>query len=185
MGLFEPHGRSRRPLWPDALSREPAHSPWPRLRGEGWGDGHSPRDAAVIVVHTLAHVVGALRAAGRIRYAVSLISAPDAGVYAGPGWFKALVEAARETVPVARFSAVLDCGDRPGAALAAIRTELEAVIFTGRADVAARLADIAHQHGVRLFTERPAADLDLGADFFASEAASEQRCADFLGPPDD
>jgi hypothetical protein len=54
------------------------------------------------------------------------------------------------------------------------------VVFTGRADVARRLADIAHQHGVRFVTHRPAALLDPGDDFFASSEILEQRCADLL-----
>ena len=83
-------------------------------------------------------------------------------------------------MPDARFSAVLDCGDQAGAALAAIRAQIEAVVFTGREDVARRLADIARQHGVRLETTRPAAVLDLRADFFASAENVEQRCADIL-----
>ncbi len=141
-------------------------------------------DAVAIVVHTLAHASGALKAAGAAGRHAILVSAIDAGVYAGAGWFTALVEAARRAVPSARFSAVLDCGDRPGAALAAIRAQVEGVIFTGRADVARRLADIARQHGVRLVTERPVAALDLLGDFFASEAAIEQRCACFFGSPD-
>jgi delta 1-pyrroline-5-carboxylate dehydrogenase len=111
---------------------------------------------------------------------VVLVSAADAGIYTGPGWFGALVEAAREAVPEARFSALLDCGDRPGAALAAIRAQVEGVIFIGRDDVADRLADIARQHGVSFVTERPAGGLDLGNQFFASEAESQQCCADFL-----
>lgn len=133
-----------------------------------------------IVVYTLAHATGALRAAARAGRAVTLISAPDAGIYAGPGWFGAILDAAREAVPEALFSALLDCGDRPGAALAAIRAQVEGVIFAGRADVARRLADIAAQHGVRLVAARPVAGLDLSEDFFASETAVEQRCADFL-----
>jgi hypothetical protein len=100
-----------------------------------------------------------------------LVSAPEAGIYAGAGWFAAVVEAARETVPEAECSTVLDCGDSPAAALVAIRRGLERVVFTGRADVARRLADIAGQYGVRLETERPAAALDLEAQFFADEAA--------------
>jgi delta 1-pyrroline-5-carboxylate dehydrogenase len=136
--------------------------------------------AVVIVVYTLAHAVGALRAAARAARPVMLLSAHDAGIYAGPGWFGALVEAAREAVPDARLAALLDCGDRPGAALAAIRGHIEGVIFTGRADVARRLANIARQHGVRLVNERPAAGLDLGDDFFASAADSERRCTEFL-----
>lgn len=121
-----------------------------------------------------------LTAAVRARRRVVLASAPDAGGYAGPGWFGALVAAAREAVPDARFSVLLDCGDNVGAALAAIRSEIEAVLFTGRADVACRLADIARQHGVRLETVRPEAALDLGAAFFASSESIERLCTDFL-----
>lgn len=133
-----------------------------------------------LVVHSLAHAIGALRAAVGAACPIVLLSAPDAGVYAGPGWFRALVEAARQMVPEARVRAMLDCGDEAGAALAAIRAQVEGAIFTGRPDVAHRLAEIAGQAGVRFATERPAAALDLGTDFFASETAAEQRCADFL-----
>ena len=110
-----------------------------------------------------------------------LTSAPDAGGYVGPGWFSALVAAAREAVPDARCSTLLDCGDNVGAALAAIRAEVEGVIFTGRPDVGHRLADIARQHSVRFETERPAPALDLAEDFFASREDLERRCAAFLG----
>jgi acyl-CoA reductase-like NAD-dependent aldehyde dehydrogenase len=142
---------------------------------------HNPENGdIVIVVHTTAHAVGALRTAAHAGRAVILASAPDAGIYAGPGWFRALVEAAREAVPDARFSAILDCGDQAGAALAAIRAQIEAVLFTGNADIARRLADIAGLHGVRLVTARPPDAIDLEGDFFASADAIEQRCADLL-----
>jgi hypothetical protein len=109
-----------------------------------------------------------------------LASAPGAGSYVGPGWFRELVAAAREAVPEVNCSSLLDCGDDRGAALAAIRSEVEGVVFTGRADVARRLADIAAQHGVRFVTERPAPALDLGDDFFASPEIIERRCAELL-----
>jgi len=88
--------------------------------------------------------------------------------------------AARDAVPAAQSTALLDCGDDAGAAQAAIRAGVEGVIFTGRADVAERLADIAAQRGIRLLTERPAAALDLSSEFFASPEALRQRCAEFL-----
>jgi hypothetical protein len=111
---------------------------------------------------------------------VVLISAPGAGGSVGPGWFKEVIAAAREAVPKARFCAFLDCADNVGAALAAIRTGVEGVVFIGRSDVACRLADIAGQHGVRFEMERPAGALDLVADFFASQEDVERRCAEFL-----
>ncbi len=134
----------------------------------------------VIVIHSLDHAVAALTAAAQAGRPIVLASAPDAGGYAGPGWFAALVRAAREAVPEAQFTTRLDCGDSVGAALAAIRSEIEGVVFTGRPDVAHRLADIAGQHGVRLETERPPAALDLGDVFFASPQDAERRCAEFL-----
>lgn len=134
----------------------------------------------VIIIHSLAQAIAALNVAARAGRAIVLTSAPDAGGYVGPGWFGALIAAAREAVPEARFSALLDCGGNVGAALAAIRSEAEGVVFTGRADAGGRLADIARQHGVRFETDRWATVLDLGEDFFASGDSVERRCAEFL-----
>jgi delta 1-pyrroline-5-carboxylate dehydrogenase len=138
------------------------------------------REVPVIIIHSLAQAIAALRAALKAGRPVVLAGPPGAGSYVGPGWFGALVAAAREAVPDARFSSLLDCGNDVGAALAAIRSEIEGVVFTGRGDVARRLTDIAHQHGVRFVTDRPAVLLDLGDDFFASPEILERRCADLL-----
>lgn len=83
-------------------------------------------------------------------------------------------------MPAAQSSALLDCGDDAGAAQAAIRAGIEGVIFTGRADVAERLADIVRQRGTRLLTERPAATLDLSSEFFATPETLRRRCAEFF-----
>jgi acyl-CoA reductase-like NAD-dependent aldehyde dehydrogenase len=131
-------------------------------------------------VHSLAQAVAALGAAAEAGRAVVLASAPDAGISAGPGWWRELVAAAREAVPAAQFTALLDCGDDAGAAQAAIRAGIEAIVFTGRADVAARLADIAAQAGLRLITTRPETALDLGSAFFAAPDALQRCCADVL-----
>jgi hypothetical protein len=40
-------------------------------------------EPVVIVVHTVAHAVGALAAARRAGRPVTIVSAPDAGIYAG------------------------------------------------------------------------------------------------------
>src|SRR5260370_41956529 len=97
----------------------------------------------VIIVHSLAHAVAALGAAAEHGRAVMIASAPDAGISAGPGWFGALLAAARAAVPAARATALLDCGEDAGAAMAAIRAGIAGIVFTGPADVAARLARIA------------------------------------------
>jgi hypothetical protein len=132
------------------------------------------------MVHSLAHAVAALSAAAEQNRAIVIASAPDAGIYAGSGWFCALLAAAREAVPAAKATALLDCGDDAGAAQAAIRAGVEAIVFTGRADVAARLADIVGQRGALLVTSRPEPTLDLVALFFADDDTLRRRCAEVL-----
>ena len=112
-----------------------------------------------------------------------IASAPDGGIYAGPGWFGALLRAARAAVPGAEFAALLDCGDDAGAAMAAIRAGIPVVVFTGHADVAARLADIARQAGGALVTGRPTPAFDLGVPFFADDETVRRRCAEILASP--
>ena len=133
----------------------------------------------VIIVHGLAHAMAALEAATS-RRPVVLLSAPAAGIYGGPGWWREMVAAARAAVPDAACATLLDCDDEAGAAQAAIRGGVDGIVFTGRADVAARLADIAKQRGVRLVTKRPEAALDLADMFFAPPETLRRRCADVL-----
>jgi hypothetical protein len=96
---------------------------------------------------------------------VTLASAPGAGIYAGPGWFKAAVGIASSEYPAVEFTSVLDCGDEAGTVLAALRHGVSRVRYDGPDAVAARLADIAGQSGATI--ERgalePALDL-LGHD---------------------
>src|SRR5689334_5828389 len=126
--------------------------------------------APAVVVHSLAHAVAALEAAAEVGRPVLLLSAVDAGLSAGPGWWRETIAAARNSAPAARAGALLDCGDDAGAAQGALRAEVEAIVFTGAAAVAERLADIARQHGGRVHRERPRAALDLADDFFAPPA---------------
>ena len=165
MGLLEPDGRGRRAFRRDELSQAAA--------------------VPAFVVHSLAQAVAALEAAAEARRPIVLLSAPNAGVYAGAGWWKALVGAAGDAVPQARYSAMLDCGEDAGASMAALRAAIGAVIFTGRADVAERLAGIAAQQGERLLRARPEAASDLVALFFADPATLRRHCAGILAshPP--
>ena len=176
MGFLEPHGRGRRLFRRNGLTESRASRPHPR----GGRDARVPETALVIIIHSLAHAVAALTAASEAGRPIVLASAPEAGIYAGPGWFRELLRTAREAVPRARFEALLDCGDDSGAAMAAIRAGIEAIVFTGRADMAARLADIAAQSGARLITKRPAAALDFGTLFFADNETLRRHCADAL-----
>ena len=124
--------------------------------------------------------MAALEAAAEARRAITLLSAPAAGIYAGPGWWKAVIEAARGAVPTARFVAILDCRGDAGAAQGAIRAGVEAIVFTGRADAAERLRAIAAATGSRLLTRRPDPILDLVPWFFADGRTLRRRCAEVL-----
>ena len=86
-----------------------------------------------IVVHSLAHAVAALQAAAETGRPVLLLSAVDAGLSAGAGWWREAITAARSSVPTARAAALLDCGDDAGAAQNALRVGVEAIVFTGSA----------------------------------------------------
>jgi hypothetical protein len=114
---------------------------------------------------------------------VVLASAADAGIYAGPGWFAAVIAAARAAAPAARFSALLDCGDDAGAAQGAIRAGIDGIIFTGRADVAERLAAIAAARDCRVLTARPDPFCDLLPLLFADSESLRGHCADILASP--
>lgn len=115
---------------------------------------------ARIIVHSLAEARAALAAAAALGKDVTLASAPAAGSYAGPGWFKALTDQATRAVPDARCDTVLDCGDAPGIALAALRLGLKRVRFTGKADATRRLAAIGAALDATVESdEKPALDL--------------------------
>jgi hypothetical protein len=131
--------------------------------------------APAIVVHSLGHAVAALQAAAEAGVPVLLLSAVDAGLSAGAGWWREVVAAARDSVPAARAGALLDCGDDAGAAQAALREGVEEIVFSGRDEVRERLADIARGRGSRVYRNRPPAALDLVDDFFAPPEALHRR----------
>jgi acyl-CoA reductase-like NAD-dependent aldehyde dehydrogenase len=113
-----------------------------------------------VIIHSLADARAALAAAAALGVPVTLASAPGASAYVGPAWFQELVALAAAEVPEADVEAVIDCADRPGDVLLALRLGLRRVRFTGRKAVAEKLAAIAGQSGATLVTGRLRA-LDL------------------------
>lgn len=109
-----------------------------------------------VVVHGLADARLAL-AGGR---PVTLLSAPGAAGYAGCGWWRAMIEAARAEAPGVAAPDVLDCLDQTGRAIEALRHGLRRLVLLpgapAREDAAARAAAL----GAALLDARPAA-LDL------------------------
>jgi hypothetical protein len=78
-----------------------------------------------VIVHGLDDAVSAL-ARGE---PVTLLSAPGAALYAGCGWWLALVEAARAAHPDTKCIDILDCADGTGPALAALRIGLTRLVL--------------------------------------------------------
>jgi len=129
-----------------------------------------------VIVHSLADARAALAAAAALGVPVTLASAPGAAAYAGPGWFKEMTALAAAELPQAACEAVIDCAERPGDVLLALRLGLRQVRFTGKTAVARKLAAIAAQHGATLVTGRlEALDLRGAADPLAA-------CRDWLAP---
>jgi hypothetical protein len=128
----------------------------------------------VIIVHSIEHARAALGAAAELGVAVTLASAPGAAGGVGPGWFQELVGLAGAEFPRAEAAALLDCADKPGHVLAALRLGLGRVRFTGAPAVAAKLAAIAAGQGAELVTgDLPALDL-------RGERRPELACRDWL-----
>ncbi len=84
------------------------------------------RLAPAVIVHSTADIHAAL-APG---LPVTLVSAPGAALYAGAGWWVALIAAARSEHPGHRFDEILDCGDAPGRAAEALRAGARSLVLS-------------------------------------------------------
>ena len=114
-------------------------------------------------MHSLEEARAALNAAAARGAAATLVSPPGAAAYLGVGFFWAVVEAARAEVPGVALEAVMDCGDDPGWALAALRTGFKSVVLGGNRRARARVAAIARAMGARLLLRPPRATAEAGA----------------------
>jgi hypothetical protein len=117
--------------------------------------------AGWIIVHSLDQAKAALDAASALKRGVVLSSAPGAGAYAGPAWFKSLVALAKAAYPGVEVESQLDCGDSSGAALAALRHGFKRIGFSGDARARAALEDIARAYGALIEDSGVKAALDL------------------------
>jgi hypothetical protein len=101
------------------------------------------------VIHDLEQGHAALAAAAELGCAIQLRSAPGAAAYAGVGYLKALGDALGQEL-------MIDCGDDAGIAMAALRTGCRRLGFSGGADLATRLSEMAAQVGAEVVHEASA-----------------------------
>jgi len=114
----------------------------------------------VIIVHGLPHI----RAALAPQRPVTLLSAPGATLYAGCGWWAALLTASGFTGP-----AFLDCADAPGRAWEGLKLGLTGIILAPCPSFA-QVAAYAAAKNATLLSTAPAA-LDLGQPGAARQLA--------------
>ncbi len=92
---------------------------------------------------------------------VTLISEPGAALYAGCGWWRALVSMTRTAFPATPLQDVLDCADGSGQALAALRNGQHFLVLHPTAPGWEAVRAIATGQGRLVLAERPPT-LDLG-----------------------
>jgi hypothetical protein len=126
--------------------------------GRGHGETHLIPDGGTVTVTSPAQAAAACSAAAALASPLTLISAPEAAGSVGPAWFAALIDDVRGAFPDIDLASILDCGDSPGYALAALRLGFRVIRFDGPA--ATRVIDIAGQYGARVIAVRPES-LDL------------------------
>lgn len=151
------------------------------VTGQRRADGSPlrPGDAPAVVVHTPGMARAAVALAG--PRGVLLLSMPAAAGSLGAAWFLALaaqaVEGLREPPP---HWAVLDCGDAPGYALAALRAGLRVLVLDPAVPAFPAVAAAAAEVGAAVWPERPPA-LDLGGlDLHAPAGRGHRRLAEWL-----
>jgi hypothetical protein len=82
-----------------------------------------------VIVHGLRDAVAALAEAAAGGQRVTLLSAPGAALYAGCGWWNAVVAEAHAMHPEVPCTNILDCADATGLALAALRIGLSRLVL--------------------------------------------------------
>jgi len=126
---------------------------------------------AALVIHDLDHARAALAASSGLGIAVLLVTAPGAARSGGPAYLKAVIDRAAEGFPSSQWSALIDCGDRPGDVFASLDAGWRRLAFTGAPVAGQRLGEIAAGRGASL-EHLPASSLDLA---FEADPRSASR----------
>ena len=118
---------------------------------------HPPFTSPAVVVHGLDHA----RRAAAAGLPFVLLSAPGAAGYAGCLWWRALADMAAAEAPGLVEADILDCGEAPGWAMAALRVGCRALVLAPACPAWPRVVAAAARLGAIVLPHPPAA-LDLG-----------------------
>jgi hypothetical protein len=122
-----------------------------------------------VVIHGLPDARAVLAA----RQPVTLLSASGAALYAGCGWWRALIERVRAEHTDFPIDDILDCADASGLALGAIRIGQRRIVLDPAAPGWSSVAAIATSLGGEVLTLRPPS-LDM------ADRAAARRLHDWL-----
>jgi hypothetical protein len=139
------------------------------LREQKAGSALNVKQYPAVVIHSLADARTVL-AVGR---PVTLLSATGAALFAGCGWWRALIERARAEYRNASIDDILDCADASGLALGALRIGQRRIVLNAAAPGWSSVAAIASSLGGEVLTSRPTS-LDM------ADRAAVRRLADWL-----
>lgn len=105
---------------------------------------------------------------------MTLLSARDAALFAGPLWWRELIAAARSAHPATPALDMLDCADAPGQAMAALRIGQRLLVLDPACPAFPAVKKAAAGLGARVLPAPPPA-LDL------NNPAERRRLARWLG----
>jgi len=128
----------------------------------------SPR-ARAVVVSGIDDARLACRAAKEAGAALEIWSLRSGAASMGPLWFQEMMRLVESEFPGLDVRGILDCGDAPGHALAALRQGLPLIAFSGPAAVRRKIVAIAKQTNAALVA-RPRRALDIAAETDAEAA---------------
>lgn len=114
----------------------------------------TPANPVAVTIHGIADARVACRAVRDAGNKITLWSAPDAAAITGPAWFAEILKAMRAEFPELKIDGILDCGEFPGYALAALRQGIDHICFRGTAAQRRKIAALAAARGACLETAR-------------------------------
>ena len=106
-------------------------------------------------VHGIDEARAACDAAKIAGVPIALWSPPFGAARMGPLWFQQMIALIGEEFPDVPVDAVLDCGDAPGHALAALRQGVPLIALTARPAIRRKIEAIAAAGGARLVRRPP------------------------------